>query len=46
MFPLTETSGTAFFIRNFLEVSAGRYKFVTYAGQYMVRDISPGLELI
>jgi hypothetical protein len=29
-----ETSDTAFFIRNFLEVSTGRYKFVTFAGKW------------
>jgi hypothetical protein len=34
MFPLMEISGTTFLIRNFPEVSAGRYKFVTYVGKY------------
>jgi hypothetical protein len=39
-----ETSGTTFFIRNFPEASAERYKLVKYAGKYGKR-YKPWLEL-
>jgi hypothetical protein len=33
-FPLTDTNGTTVYIRNFPEVCAGKFKFVTYTGNY------------